>query len=125
MKRSIITSYLSLIWAGCILRFANLRALHRAIRNTKVRGCGIDQMLSTEQLCRAMDFACVFYPRRVLCLQRSAATAFLLRRHGIYAELVIGAQMIPFRAHAWVEVGGAVINDKPYMHEIYKVLERC
>jgi hypothetical protein len=72
-----------------------------------------------------MDLACVFYPKSVLCLQRSAATTLLLRRHGIRAELVIGAQMLPFKSHAWVEVEGTVVNDKPYMREIYQVLERC
>jgi hypothetical protein len=33
--------------------------------------------------------------------------------------MVIGAQTIPFTSHAWVEV-----DDKPYMPEIYQVLER-
>jgi hypothetical protein len=72
-----------------------------------------------------MDLACVFYTKQILCLQRSAATTLLLRRHGIYAEMVIGAQMLPFKSHAWVEVDGAVVNDKPYVREIYQVLERC
>jgi hypothetical protein len=61
----------------------------------------------------------------VLCLQRSAATAFLLRRHGWSAEMVIGAQLLPFHSHAWVEVDGQVVNDKPYIAEIFQVLERC
>jgi hypothetical protein len=72
-----------------------------------------------------MDLACVFYPKPVRCLQRSAATTLLLRRHGVGAELVIGAQLLPFRSHAWVECGGAVVNDKPYMREMYQVLEHC
>jgi hypothetical protein len=48
-----------------------------------------------------------------------------LRKHGVRAEMVIGAQMRPFRSHAWVEVNGAVVNDKPYMREIYQILENC
>jgi hypothetical protein len=39
--------------------------------------------------------------------------------------MVLGAQMLPFKSHAWVEVDGIVVNDKPYMLEIYQVLERC
>jgi hypothetical protein len=39
--------------------------------------------------------------------------------------MVTGAQIVPYEFHAWVEIEGAVINDKPYMHEIYQVLERC
>jgi hypothetical protein len=39
--------------------------------------------------------------------------------------MVIGAQMLPFKSHAWVEIGGSIVNDKPYMLDIYQVLERC
>jgi hypothetical protein len=60
-----------------------------------------------------------------LCLQRSAAAACLLKRYGIPAQMVIGAKQMPFKAHAWVEVGGRVVNDKPYMPEIYAELDRC
>jgi hypothetical protein len=49
----------------------------------------------------------------------------LLRRHGVAAEMVIGAQILPFKSHAWVEVDRAVVNDTPYIEEIYQVLERC
>jgi hypothetical protein len=38
---------------------------------------------------------------------------------------VLGAQMLPFLSHAWVEVDGLVVNDKPYIGEIFQVLERC
>jgi hypothetical protein len=58
-------------------------------------------------------------------LQRSAATACLLRRYCVEAHMVIGAQQMPFKAHAWVEVGGRVVNDKPYVAEMYSVLDRC
>jgi hypothetical protein len=33
--------------------------------------------------------------------------------------------MLPFKSHAWVELDGKVINDKPYMLEMYRPLERC
>ena len=36
-----------------------------------------------------------------------------------------GVQKLPFKAHAWVEVDGRVVNDKPYMREMYTVLDRC
>jgi hypothetical protein len=39
--------------------------------------------------------------------------------------MIIGVQMLPFNSHAWVEVNGAVVNDKPYVTEMYHVLERC
>jgi len=39
--------------------------------------------------------------------------------------MILGAQQMPFKAHAWVEVDGRVVNDKPYMREMYPVLDRC
>jgi hypothetical protein len=78
-----------------------------------------------ERVCSAVDVACIWYWKEVFCLQRSAATACLLRSHGLVADLVIGVQHTPFRAHAWVEVDGRVVNDRPYMHEMYAVLDRC
>jgi hypothetical protein len=80
---------------------------------------------SVEEVCAAMDTACVWYWKEVLCLQRAAATTCLLKNFGVPAQLVIGAQQIPFKAHAWVEVEGRVVNDKPYIPEVYAVLTRC
>jgi hypothetical protein len=71
-----------------------------------------------------MDIACVLCLKRILCLQRSAATATLLRRFGRNAEMVIGAQILPFQSHAWVEIDRRVVNDKPYVAQIFPVLAR-
>jgi hypothetical protein len=69
--------------------------------------------------------ACIWYWKEVRCLQRSAATACLLKQFGVTAEMVIGVQQLPFRSHAWVEVDGKVVSDKPYMREMYAIAERC
>jgi hypothetical protein len=78
---------------------------------------------SIETICMAVDTACIWYWKEVLCLQRSAAATCLLKRHGVPARMVIGAQQNPFKAHAWVEVDGQVVNDKSYMREMYAVLD--
>jgi len=39
--------------------------------------------------------------------------------------MVIGASQMPFRSHAWVEVAAQVVNDKPYVRELYSVLDCC
>ena len=80
---------------------------------------------TVDRISTAVDLACAWYPKSVLCLQRSAATTCLMRRHGIAASLTIGVRQMPFRAHAWVEVAGVVVNDKTYVPQIYAVLERC
>ncbi len=46
---------------------------------------------AVEQTCAAVDMACIWYWKEGLCLQRSAATACLLKRFGVPAQLVIGA----------------------------------
>jgi hypothetical protein len=75
-------------------------------------------------VCRAMDRASTIYPRRALCLQRSAAAVCVLRDHGVAAALVIGARKHPFRAHAWVEAEGVVVNDKRGVKDYYVELDR-
>jgi hypothetical protein len=77
-----------------------------------------------EEIVWAVDEACVWYVKRAPCLQRSAVTACLLRRHGVTAELVIGYRALPFDSHAWVEVDGHVVNDRPQYQKFFTVLER-
>jgi hypothetical protein len=99
-------------------------AIHNRVHRTPFRDLP-KNTLGAAQILQAVDLAAVLYFHKVLCLQRSAATACLLKKHGFAAQLVIGVQQVPFFAHAWVELDGVVINDKPYMSEIYSVLERC
>ena len=97
-----------------------------------MHGCGTFRLAEgsispdiTERICAAVDMACIWYWKEALCLQRSAATACLLKQYGVAAQMMIGAQQMPFKAHAWVEVDGRVVNDKPYIREMYAILERC
>ncbi len=124
MSFLVLRAYLRLIQFDLCLARGNLQALY-----DKVRTCTTAKVPtsadSTERICSAIDMACIWYWKEVLCLQRSAATACLLKRHGVPAQMVLGAQQMPFKAHAWVEVHGRVVNDKPYMREMYAVLDRC
>jgi Transglutaminase-like superfamily len=79
----------------------------------------------THRVCRAVDYSCIWYPKRALCLQRSFVTTYLLRKHGIPARMALGAQQLPFKAHAWVEVDGKAINERSNVHGIYTVWDRC
>jgi hypothetical protein len=99
-------------------------ALYERVRLVRLRKRA-ESPEATEAICRAVDIASVWYWKQVPCLQRSAAATCLLRRHGVAAELVIGAQCMPFRAHAWVEVERKIVNDKPYISDLYAVLDRC
>lgn len=125
MKRLVVRSWLLLLYVDYLMRFREFRELHSAVREQPVKGLRSSRRIASEQVCRSVDLACVFYFKRVLCLQRSSATTILLRSHGWTAELVIGAQLVPFKSHAWCELDGLVINDKPYVPQTYQVLERC
>ena len=118
----LIESWLLLFYFDCLMYFRGFQRVHEAVRHGEIRH---RRTKESPDLCYAADLACVFYFKPVLCLQRSAATAVLLRRHGWAADLVIGAQLLPFQSHAWVEIDGRVVNDKPYITEMFQVLERC
>jgi Transglutaminase-like superfamily len=124
MSFLVLKAYLKLIYFDVYLARGNFAALYERVRSYPT-GEKAEAADAIEQICSAVDMACIWYWKEVLCLQRSAATACLLKRYGIPAQLVIGAQQMPFKAHAWVEVRGRVVNDKPYVPEIYAVLDRC
>jgi hypothetical protein len=103
----------------------NFGGIQERVRTAQLQNPCPDEIATEDQICQAIDVAAALYFKNVLCLQRSAATARLLKKYGFRAEMVIGVQQLPFLAHAWVEVAGRVVNDKPYMAEIYSVLARC
>jgi hypothetical protein len=124
MSFLVLRAYLRLVQFDFYTARGNFQALHRKVRGYPIRKPPTSAD-TIERICSAVDMACIWYWKQVLCLQRSAATACLLKRQGVPAQMMIGAQQMPFRAHAWVEVNGRVVNDKPYMREIYAVLDRC
>lgn len=124
MSLLVLQAYLRLLHFHFYLVRGDFSALYERVRKSEVNNVAPIRD-AVERICAAVDMACIWYPKEVLCLQRSAATACLLKRYGIPAHMVIGAQQMPFRAHAWVEVDGRVVNDKPYTPEMYAVLDRC
>jgi Transglutaminase-like superfamily len=78
----------------------------------------------TARVCRAVEEACIWYFKRAYCLQRSTVATWMLRRRGVAAELVIGFRPAPVDSHAWVEVGGQVVNDRPQYQKFFRVLDR-
>jgi hypothetical protein len=124
MSFLVLQAYWKLIHFDLYLARGNFEALYEKVRRYPL-GKQVPTADAVERICYAVDMACIWYWKEALCLQRSAATACLLRSHGVTACMMIGAQQMPFKAHAWVEVDGRVVNDKPYMTEIYAVLDRC
>jgi Transglutaminase-like superfamily len=116
--------YIRLIAHDVFMRKHDLAALHQQIKNFPRR---VPRQTNTEAelACHALDIACVLYPKRALCLQRSSVLVKILRRRGVPAHMVIGAQKLPFKAHAWVEVDGEIVNDRLASREKFLVLEVC
>jgi hypothetical protein len=58
------------------------------------------------------------------CLQQSLVLWWVLRRHGLESSLRIGMQkeQDSIKGHAWVELGGAVLNDTEDVGKRFKTL---
>jgi Transglutaminase-like superfamily len=80
---------------------------------------------SVDRVCTAVNYACIWYPKQVLCLQCAFVSTYLLRKNGVRANMVLGAQKLPFKAHAWVEVDGRAINERSNVQATYGVWDRC
>lgn len=117
-------AFLGLLAFDVLLLGRNFARLHRIVRGWKVASREVPQDI-VDQVCKAMNHACVWYPKRALCLQRSVVMTCMLRSYGVSAQMVLGAQRLPFKAHAWVEVDRQAINERTNVQALYGVWERC
>ena len=104
--------------------FCRFQTIYMAVKGWKVRS-KTDGPEIIDSVCTAVNYACVWYPKRALCLQRSFVLTHLLRKHGVGAQMVLGAQKLPFEAHAWVEVEGRAVNERANVQTTYAVWDRC
>lgn len=100
------------------------RRVHDFVRRCGVRTDARALRCNADDIVWAVDEACVWYVKPAACLQRSVVATWLLRRHGIAADLVIGYRTLPFESHAWVEVDERIVNDRPQYRKFFSVLER-
>ncbi len=105
-----------------VLSLFSLRALCSCVRSWPNRQSKDPNSELVGTLCNAVHRACVWYPAKTLCLQRSAVTTCLLRSYGVPAVMKIGVRPMPFLAHAWVEVDNSVVNDWPRVKQFYQPL---
>ncbi len=132
-RTMVLEALLGLVAFDLVLALRSLKGLSATVQRVPVRprrGSGGsdaspdagDVAHDVAQVCAAVEKACVWYPKQAVCLQRSAVTTWLMRRHGVPARLVIGVRPMPFLAHAWVEVDGTVVNDWPRVSQFYPSL---
>lgn len=120
------TAVLVLAVMGIAMRVGGMAMLHRIVRNCPILGPASQerQPAIIRTWTAALDQAHTLYLSRTWCLQRAATLACLLRLSGVEGTVVIGVQTMPFYAHAWVEVNGAVVNDEPSLPIEYRVISR-
>lgn len=100
----------------------NFARMHRFVSRWRTSpGTASEDIVN--HICAAINCACVWYPKRVLCIQRSAVTTCLLRQYGIPTKMAVGAQGVPFKAHAWTEVRGVPVNERRDVQKIYQVFD--
>lgn len=124
LRLRVLAAFCGLATIDFLVKLVSFSALYNFVRNWPVS----DQkpgLRAIPEINDAVTRALSWYPKQAMCLQRSAVTTNLLRSSGVPAELIIGCQKLPFLVHAWVEVDQEVINDKPRVQEIHKVLDRC
>lgn len=90
-----------------------LRFLRRGAQPASVSGA-----LSARQAVVAVSTACAGQA----CLQRSIATAVACRLRGNWPTWCTGVRVLPFRAHAWVEVDGRPVGEDAAVASYVRVL---
>ena len=118
----ITQAVLILIAYDIVSAASGFKRVHAVVRDRRVSAT--KRRPTAERICGAVAEACVWYPKRAFCLQRSWVATILLRRYGWPAELVIGYRPVPVDSHAWVEVDGRIVNDRPQYQHFFRVLDR-
>ncbi len=124
LRRETLAAFVGLLIFDLLLKFHGFQSLIKRVEHWPIA----EGRSSDPQICRRVramiDRAQMYYPKKAMCLQRSAVTTCLLRSRGLPAELVLGAQEYLPKAHAWAEVNGVVVNDSPAVNKKYRPLRR-
>lgn len=119
---STMLAFFGLLLFDFVLSFKCLKSLCVMVSGWNVKSRPPLDNEAVGRICIAVEKACVWYPKKAVCLQRSAVTTCLLRNCGISARMVFAARPMPLLFHAWVEVAGTVINDHPTVTRAYQRL---
>jgi hypothetical protein len=119
-----LVALLSLTAFDVLLRIAGFDRLVSLVEEYQTAAPRTNDSAIIARTNASVNRAQMYYPKKALCLQRSAVLTVLLRRKGVRAEMVLAARDFPVQGHAWVEVGGQVVNDKPSVQADYSVLTR-
>jgi hypothetical protein len=119
-----VQSLFMLLAYDILSALCRFQTIYSMVKGWKVN-CRSTESNVIHRVCTAVNYACIWYPKQALCLQRSFVTTYLLRKNGVPAHMVLGAQKLPFKAHAWVEVHGGAINERSNVQATYAVWDKC
>jgi Transglutaminase-like superfamily len=123
MRRRSAGTYLLGIEAGGALLLASVALRLRGRRNgARLLGTAAapsaappaSDNAEARRIGRAVSRVARVLPHEPTCLRQAIATRWMLRRRGIDCEAHLGiVSTEPFEAHAWVTVGGVVVQGGP------------
>ena len=123
-KRETFTAFVGLFAFDFLVKFAGFEALIKKVESWPTA----EPHKTDREICRrvraTVDRAQMYYPKKAMCLQHAAVVTCLLRRLGVPAQMVLGAQEFPPKAHAWSEVMNEVVSDSPRVKIKYHELRR-
>ncbi len=96
------------LWARGVMK---RRALDRA--TALLQGADNAAAAAARELVARFQRWRPLYPRAASCLFDSLALGRFLWSAGVRSNLIYAVRGGPFSAHAWLEVGGVIINDDP------------
>jgi hypothetical protein len=114
-RRLLARALILLPLASAALRVVRLERLLSWLEGRCPPPDAAPDMAQARAAARMVNAAAGAGPLRASCLPRSLALWWLLRQRRIDAGLQVGVRKMDgqFEAHAWVEVNGSVINDRP------------
>ena len=96
------------LWARSVMKRRDLVSAARLLS-----GAGaVVSARANDHVMRFRDWR-PFYPRAASCLFDSLALGRFLWSAGVRSNLIYAVRGGPFSAHAWLEIGGSIINDDP------------
>jgi hypothetical protein len=118
------TAFMGLLAFDLLLKFRGFQSLIKRVENWPTAQSRATDREICQRVRAMVDRAQMYYPKKAMCLQHSAVVTCLLRRRGVPAEMVLAAQALPPKGHAWAEVEGEVINDSQRVKGKYLELRR-
>lgn len=115
-RRLVLRALIALSRVEIALRFRGLdRVLRDAPSVLQSTPPGAGDWQRAYQYARSIGTASRFHIIRARCLHRSLVLHQWLRQEGLPSEVRIGVRKVAseLKAHAWVEMAGQVVNDRP------------